>query len=258
MTTLLHPNLEKATAGKIDLNVKSIIKESWHKVHGFKATYWKAFFLMFISMLLLNILLALPTVIFAWQGESALASTTNLVEDFFNKTISALFSISLIYIAINHIAERPINAKMIFVFRERFKELILPAIFIAFLSFLILYLFESVKPLFYSFDLRIDVILLIISIFSLLLILGTVLTAFYMSMLVVLDKKLNGWKAIKIVARIYAKNFFKLLGFSLIITLFSFSCLLLSLGIGLIWLFPMVSNIMAITYRQIFGIEQIG
>ena len=256
MTTLLYPNLENATAGKIDLNVRSIIKESWHKVHGFKAAYWKAFFLMFVSIFVLNTLLVLPTMILAWHGENVIASVTSLIEDFINKTISALFSISLIYMAINHVAERPIKAKMIFAFRHHFKELLLPAIFIAFLSFLILYLFESVKPLMHAVDLRIDIILLIISIFSLLLILGTVLTAFYMSMLVVLDKKISGWKAIKLVARVYIKNFFKLLSFSLIITLFSFSCLLLSFGIGLIWLFPMVNNIMAISYRQIFGIEQ--
>lgn len=257
MTTQLHPNLINSAAGKIDLNIKSIIKESWHKVRGLKATYWKAFFLVLISVVLFNILLIVPTMLLTWGGGEATYTSIFLsLEDSISITVSYLFYASLSYIAISHIAGRAINAKMIFIFCKYFKKLILPAVLIGVLSFTTFHLFTFVSPLFNNVGLFTESVLLVIDAIGLVMVLGILIPSLYFSMLVILDKKLNPWESIKIVTKIYAKNFFKLLGFGLFIALFTICSLLLSFGIGLIWVLPMLTNITAIFYRQVFGIEQ--
>ena len=165
MTTSRYSNMKNSAAGIIDLNIKSMIKESWHKVYGFKATCLKAFFLAFVLTLLLDVLLVVPTMAFSWHvGEGSFVSTLLSIEGFISTTISTLFSVSLSYIAINYIAGKPVNAKMIFIFFKRFKELILLAVFIELLKLPIFHLFNSIKLYSYSINLPIEIILLIIGI----------------------------------------------------------------------------------------------
>jgi len=112
--------------------------------------------------------------------------------------------------------------------------------------------YRSIIPLVITFVLL--YVLLIIG-FVLLIIPGIYLSiAYYMAMILVVDKGLSPWQALETSRKAVTKNWFGFFGFTIL--LFVINLLgLIPLGIGLIWTIPLSLIAIGIAYRNMFGCE---
>lgn len=262
MSNALPQNLANAVAGQYELNIKDIFREAWHKVHGEKKSLWGALGLMLLvtfGVILIENIFGY----FAKEHDWMLAfSFLELVGSVVQYVLNAFFGASLVFLAVNHIAGKPINAGMIFAFTKPWKKLLSIAL-ISFLvmacSILVFSFLYGFSTVFFAMDRATDIFFLIISMILLagfILVFVCFMIGIYMAMLLVLEKKLTAWLAMKIAIKAIYKRFFKnlLLVFSSVV--FITVSLTITVGIGAIWVLPMLYNITAIQYRQIFGIEQ--
>jgi len=67
------------------------------------------------------------------------------------------------------------------------------------------------------------------------------------------DKKLSAWQAMEASRKAITKHWFKIfaLYFVMVVILIIST---ISLGLGLIWTYPMMISLMGILYREIFGV----
>jgi len=262
MSNALPQNLANAVAGQYELNIKAIFREAWQKVYGEKKSLWGAIALM----LLVTFGVILIENIFGYfakeHGWMLAFSILELIGSLLQYALNIFFGASLAFIAVNHIAGRPISAGMIFSFAGPWKKLLSIAL-ISFLvttfSILIISFIYGFSTVFFEMSKAVDILFLIISIILLVafvLVYMSFMIGFYLAAILVLEKKLMAWAAIKVAIRAIYKKFFKniLLLFSSVV--FITVGLTVTLGIGAIWLLPMLYNITAIQYREIFSIEQ--
>lgn len=263
------PNFSKAISGDYRIPIKTIFLEAWYRVRGMKAAFWLGFLYFILIMaavcMVLGLVLALYDVFVLPMATAHSASSfyslklglkfivVGIVE-----IIRFLLTASLAYLALMHLRSEPIHASMVFSFRQAWRPLLLVA--------LLLYLFNSVI-------ISSTNILLHTELFQQqMAFLGSVLTSFFllfifligfflyfyfsiivfMTVLLILDQKISTQESLNLAFQSVNQHIFKNT-FLIIITSIVFGLLvLITLGVGLIWLLPMTSLVTAIQYNQIF------
>lgn len=267
--------IKNAIQGGYDFKISQIIKEAWQKTKGIKAPFWGGFlFNLFIGAFLLALLSAaitMPDIV------NHLHFSTNKIIDVSLKLLGlgvffiiALFALLLslplfagiLMLSVKRVVELPVKSTMIFKYFS-FKYQLLFALF---LSQLISNVPSSILN-----GIASHLSTYLIHRSSVYLILGGLLLSatflfafclsvyFYISYLLyiplVIDKKLNAWRALETSRKAIGHHWFKTLGLML-----SFAGIIIisiiPVGIPLIWTLPMVNNGIAILYRTIFGIEE--
>jgi len=268
MLTELKPNLANAVAGQYELNFKKIFKESWQKVKGAKKSFWGAIGFIFLACLACLISFTIIHITSEFIGTKlglitdAKAFTNSVMPVFgfaFN-VITAVFSTTIIYMMVKHIEGSRIQAKMVFSANNVFKKLIYSAL----LTTLIKTIFSTgimwagFHPdlLFLQSSIISNEIAIKLIGFSLaILLMCYSALIIVMSLLLLVEKKLAIGTALVISTKAIMRKPFSNLWLGAFMNLFLLIGTLVTLGIGLIWLLPMSTNIYAIWYRQIFGIE---
>lgn len=263
------PNFSKATSGDYRIPIKAIFLEAWYRVKGLKASFWLGFLYFILVMaaacLLLGLVLALFDVFvlpLATVHDASILYNLKLVLKFIVvamvEVLRFLFTASLAYMALQHLRNQPIHAKMVFSFRQAWRSLVI-------IGFL-LYLFNSfiianTNILLHSALFKQQIAYLgagLGGIFLLVIFLICFFLYFYLSILVymtvllILDHKIPSKQSLGLVFQSVNQHFFKNISL-IVVTSIVFGLLaLMTLGIGLIWLLPMTSLVTAIQYNQIF------
>lgn len=262
-------NLNKAMSGDYRIPIKAIFLETWYRVRGLKASFWLGFLYFILVMaaacLLLGLVLALYDVFILPLADFHNAATLHnlkLVLKFFIvgivEVLRFLFTASLAYMALIHLRKQTPHANMVFSFRHALRPLLIIA--------LLLYLFNSMilsgSNLFLQSALLKQQIAFLGSalgsIFLLLLFVVGFFIYFYLSVLVymtvllILDKKIAWKEGLSLVFQSVNQHPFKNVGLIIVTGLVFGLLALMTLGIGLIWLLPMTSLVTAIQYNQIF------
>lgn len=262
-------NFSRAISGDYRIPIKAIFLETWYRVKGLKASFWLGFLYFVLVMagacLVLGLVLALYDVFIlpmATAHNAASFYNFKLVLKFFVVAIVEVlrffFTASLAYMALIHLRKQTIHGNMVFSFRHALRPLLIIG--------LLLYLFNSIilssSNLFlHSALLKQQIAYLgttLGSIFLLLLFLIGFFLYFYLSVLVymtvllILDKKLAWKESLGLVFQSVNQHPFKNIGLIIITSLVFGLLALMTLGIGLIWLLPMTSLVTAIQYNQIF------
>jgi hypothetical protein len=261
-------NLSKSTSGDYRIPIKAIFLEAWYRVKGMKAVFWGGFLYFILVMgaacVLMGLILALYDVFVLplATAHSALSFyhlklglkfiVVGIVE-----MIRFLLTASLAYLALKHLRNEPIHARMAFSFRHAWRPLLWIALLLYLLNSFILssasLLLHSAfqQPLFFLGP-------ILGSIFSLLIFLICFFLYFYfsiivfMTVLLILDQKLLIKQSLSLAFVSVNQHVFKNI-FLIIMTSIVFGILvLITLGMGLIWLLPMTSLVTAIQYNQIF------
>ena len=162
-----------------------------------------------------------------------------------------LLTASLAYLALNQLRHQSIQVEMVFEFRKAWRPLVLIG--------LLLYLFDSVvlsasNFLLYYYQLTPQIFYLGFGLrFVLFVLLYTYITiGVFMAILLILDQKMPLKESLSVAFKSINQHLVKNIAL-ILLTSFAFVVLtLLTLGIGLIWLLPMVSLVTAIQYSQIF------
>ena len=264
-------NFSKAMSGDYRIPIKAIFLEAWYQVKGMKASFWLGFLYFVLIMAVACIVLGLVLAIY--DIDILQMATAHNTLTFYNLKLALKFLIvgiieilrflltaSLAYLALNHLRRLPIHASMVFSFRHAWRPLVMIG--------LLLYLFNSLllsgtniilhSTLVHDEVSSLGLSLGIIYLIELLVFLFCFFFYFYfsivvfMSVLLILDKKIIWKESLAIAFRSVNQHWFKNISL-IVITSFVFGLLaLITLGIGLIWLLPMTSLVTAIQYNQIF------
>lgn len=257
MSNTMSPNLINAVAGQYELNIKGIFREAWQKVSGIKLSFWGA--LGCIALIVLGVtvcqiaLVKIAAIYKLGMVVNGIKFIGNLVVSF----LSVLFGVSIIFLMIHHVDGKVVYAKKVFDFHGMLNKLLVMALisYVAKVFFLFLLMFGLVYSHDYASPTYLLSGLIAIVILVLMFLLLYLTVAWRMAMLLIIEKKLGIGSAIKIAFIAIEKQFFKNIGLLLVIGLFFLVSIIVTLGIAAIWVFPMLGNLNAIWYRQIFGIE---
>jgi hypothetical protein len=193
--------------------------------------------------------------------------TANLMGDIVAPSIMTwIFIVNTFYMMLRHISGEKIKGTMFFSMNNMFWPILVFISILSALSIAVLAFFEfgpspwelilqsKISPTakdFLIFGLYLSIIpFVLLNIF-----LGIIL---YMTMLLMIDKKLSILQALKIAYLAISKKWLKNIIITFLQALFyivGFLLSLVSLGIGFIWLFPMMSILYAVWYKEIFGSE---
>lgn len=263
------PNFSKATSGDYRIPIKTIFLEAWYRVRGMKAAFWLGF--LYFILIMAAVCMVLGLVLALYDVFVLPMATAHSAPSFYSLKLGLKFIVvgiveilrflltaSLAYLALTHLRSEPIHASLVFAFRQAWRPLLLVA--------LLLYLFNSViisstnivlhTTLFQQQMASLGSVLA--SFFLLLIFLIGFFLYFYfsiivfMTVLLILDQKISTKESLNLAFQSVNQHIFKNT-FLIIITSIVFGLLvLITLGVGLIWLLPMTSLVTAIQYNQIF------
>lgn len=247
-TTNVGGTLAKGVLGIYEFNIKRILKEAWHRVHGIKGTYWKAFFLTLLVILgtLVSFFLIIVIGDLIASHWFHISKTTII---FYNKILIVLFQVAstflypplvtgIIMIGVKRSVDEKMWASDIFQYYRYWQKLwVLPIIMI-----LIELAMDSTKGYWWA-QLLLFLVYLYFSV------------SYIMFYPLIAEKKLAVWEALESSRKAISHHWFKMLWFLILISLILIGSLL-TVGIAFIWTLPMLNNAVGILYREMFGVQK--
>ncbi|WP_218813454.1 hypothetical protein [Rickettsiella endosymbiont of Dermanyssus gallinae] len=253
MSQSLPPNLVKATTGQYSIPIVAIYKEAWHRIKGMKKSFWGGFALLFLTLAGIYVVFQFFVTVCSVLQFYKVGAIGGFIAGGFFEVLRLLLSMSLVFLALQHLRHQAISSTMVFEFRKAWKPLTIIALSFYLLNFLLvtggkLILNKVNTPGLentFAFGMVIQFIVFVI-LFTYIAMLIT------MSMLLILDKKMSLKESFAVAFKSINQHVFKNIALLLLASLLFLGIGLVTLGIGLIWLLPFMSLISAIQYQQIF------
>lgn len=249
-----------------NFNISSVLEETWDRVHGAKATYWCAIFVFLLAYLLLSCLFGgiAGLAIYIQQGfvdiqgqlfKNCISIASNAASFILSPLYAGIFFISAL-----RASDQPIQYERMFApFKKTLKiwgTLILTALIIFFaiiiFTFLLTLLFSAAKVMGLVWLMRPFEIGSMIILF---LIVWYLCFAFMFAPLLVFEKNIGIYAAMKASIMGFSQHWFKILILQIALAVIVMISAI-PLFIGMIWTLPMSLNLSGILYRIIFGVEQ--
>ncbi|WP_240992209.1 hypothetical protein [Rickettsiella grylli] len=269
---MLHSNtanFNNALHGNYRMPIKTIFLEAWYRVKGMKVSYWLGFLYFVLVMALICLVLGLVLALYdvyvlplATAYHAVFFYNAKLMLKFVVvgtvEVFRFLFTASLAYMALQHLQSKPIHAKMVFSFQHALR----PLLFIGLLLYLLnSFILSSTNILLHSGIIQQQVAFLgpILTRAFLFIIFGICFFIYFylsvlvfMTVLLILDQKIAIKQSLRLAFQSINQHIFKNTALIVFTTILFGLLVLMTLGIGLIWLLPMTSLVTAIQYNQIF------
>ncbi len=218
-------------AGLVDtgFSIGSVLSESWEKTKGAKGTIWAGSAIMYLVLMVIAAVgyFLVPTV--DSDPTNMTGGIGNVVLQSLTSILSILFTAGLFYMGIRRGAGDHINWQMIFQGFSSAGKIIVATI--------------------------LQTILIAIG-FILLVLPGIYLTIGYaMTIPLIVDRGMSPWQAMEKSRKSVHKVWWKVAGLFIVIGLL-YCVALIPLGIGLIWVWPMLIILFGVLYRHLFGTEE--
>ena len=213
---------------KSKFTVGWVVRESWEKVKGIKASIWAGSALMYLALIVIiaggAFLLPDPD-----MGPESAGVTAYLLSALFQvvtEVVSMLFIGGLLFMGIRHVAGDKVSWKMIFHGFSFTGKIIVVSI----LQFILVTLG-----------------------FLLLILPGIYLVVGYaMAIPLIVDKNLSPWEALETSRKAVHKVWWKVAALYIVMSLI-FVVAAIPLGIGLIWAWPMIMVAAGVVYHRLFS-----
>ncbi|GMQ96401.1 MAG: hypothetical protein BMS9Abin15_0070 [Gammaproteobacteria bacterium] len=214
--------LEDGIAGRYELDIGEIIKESWERTSGLKGPFWGA------GVIVLAILMALGFMLGAITGQQP-DPVVAIIFQIVIQAVAYLIMVGFVMLGVKRSVDLPISFKMVFGYFAFTVPILIAAALTSVLT-------------------MVGMILLIIP--------GIYLAVAYMLTLpLIVEKKLGVWAAMEASRKAITHKWFQVFGlFLALIVIVLISAI--PFGIGLIWTYPMMIAAIGIVYREIFGVEE--
>lgn len=262
----------KAISGQYDWRISDVMKEAWKRVKGSKAPYWGAFCLFFavvfgISFVLgfiggiLHVIMALiyhgqitrEALVSLPAGASITLVSVNIIFRIITFVLILSLSGGMFFIALRNMADKTVNPTMIFRFFKLNYMLRFLGLFL--LLFFLFIIFFSAQIFLHEIASYQAVSKLMFAVFYVLLIAVFMyfMTSTVLTVPLMVDRDYGPWAALVTSFRAVRRRWFKT--FALIITCWFITVISLVLFlVGFIWAYPFFKNVIAILYRETFGI----
>lgn len=243
-------SLAKGILGIYEFNITNIIKEAWHRLHGIKATYWKAVILsllIFAAIILGVFLIVISFDLIAAHWFNATKETIITYNKILIYVLQVLgmflyvpLATGILMIGVKRSVDEPMSATHIFHYYRYWKKLwVLP---------FIMFLLEVAMDLTQVYWWAQIIITLIYLYFTI---------SYFMYYPLIAEKNLSVWEALETSRKTISHHWFKMLWFFILFSLILLASLL-TVGIALIWTLPLLNNAIGILYREMFGVEKVS
>lgn len=225
-----YGSIEKGLAGDYDFVVSDVLREAWELTKGAKRHILGATMIMYLILLMFNLVVAQMGTAVVEMGFGAIVAF---------QIFSQLGMIAIMYpmyggitvIGIRRSVNLPVDVSMAFKY------------------------FNKIVPLLIMYVVMMIFVMLG---FLLLVIPGIYLSVAYMLALpLIVEKNLSAWQALEISRKAITHRWFKIFWLFFLAGLIMVLSMI-PLGIGLIWTLPMMTLVLGILYRTIFGVEDIS
>jgi uncharacterized membrane protein len=234
------------------------IKLGWQKIKGFKATFWVAIGIYILLYLVIGLVGGVTAFLYQWLKQLP-AQAINPVEIIFH-VITYIFvwlaNAGFFYLAIRHIAKLPMQSRMMFrtfdgVFAVKIIGTILLAGIILVIPLALLFI-PTFSPNLFFLNSSTKILAALCYLIGMILFVY-LLVRLSLSVLTVLDRRVNPLEAVKYSWIGTRANFWRLFGFY-IINFFILLAGVIPLGIGLIWTLPYAFLAHGVAYQNRIGI----
>ncbi|MFT5729930.1 MAG: hypothetical protein ACI8PB_004103 [Desulforhopalus sp.] len=212
---------------KKTFTVGGVIRESWEKVKGIKASIWAGSALMYLVLIVIIAggAFLLPETTLEPEGGGVTSYLLSALFQVVTEVVSMLFIAGLLFMGIRHVAGDKVSWKMIFHGFSFTGKIIVVSI----LQFILV---------------TIGFLLLILP--------GIYLVVGYaMAIPLIVDKNLSPWEALETSRKAVHKVWWKVAALYIVMSLI-FLVALIPLGIGLIWVWPMIMVAAGVVYHRLF------
>ena len=212
---------------KKTFTVGGVIRESWEKVKGIKASIWAGSALMYLVLIVIIAggAFLLPETTLEPEGGGVTTYLLSALFQVVTEVVSMLFIAGLLFMGIRHVAGDKVSWKMIFHGFSFTGKIIVVSI----LQFILV---------------TIGFLLLILP--------GIYLVVGYaMAIPLIVDKNLSPWEALETSRKAVHKVWWKVAALYIVMSLI-FLVALIPLGIGLIWVWPMMMVAAGVVYHRLF------
>lgn len=228
-----YGSLERGIAGQYQFSIRDIIREAWNKTSGVKGTIWLAMILYLVIAVPVSIgvpfileLVGLPSEPDPGQAMTATMFIGIIVSQVVVMLVTLPLGAGLFMVGLKIASGVDVSASEVLNYFHKSLTLLGTVI--------VLY------------------IMLIIG-FMLLVIPGIYLMfAYYLAIPLVVEKGLRPWQALEASRKAVSKRWFRFAGLSIALWLLMIVAAI-PLGIGLIWVLPLMLIAYGIAYRNIFG-----
>lgn len=238
------------------IKVSGVIKEAWQLVYGLK---WKVFWVLCLVQLIMMVFMLLASLLFAIVGGFFLlifpAAVSKIVLPLifgvvmFTPMILSYYAITVvIMLSIRKANHMPATVGLAFGDCKRVTGKLLVLIMLTYIVFL---LFTLLMALLFGTNM----VNIVLSVIIMLFIYYFFWAVMQISIPLVVTKKYDAVPAIKVGLAILGKHFIKIfICYILMAIIFIISAI--PFGIGLLWTMPMVFNMHAILFRDIFKMQK--
>lgn len=249
-------SLDKNLNAHYNFSIEDILRVSWQKVSGFKATMWGALAIFFLSSLVLIILT--QSIYYCIQfltDDPRLLSITVFLLKLLHSLILVPMAVGLFFLGVKRMQDHPIQAKMVLDYYP--KILKIDAVFI--LGLLIIFALNQISAYLAILTTTPDMTFFLRIIFLVLAIVG-ILAAFYLffaylfSTFLIADKEIGILQALELSRRAVTHHWFKIFFLSIIISFILFISILPVFP--LIWSLPLTYCIWGQLYLTMFSKEK--
>lgn len=221
-------SVEQAIAGGIDWDIGSLLSEGWEKTKGFKGVFWLAVLLYLVVVFaLLAVELTLVKVLGQQESAALIAALAALIRQMLVVPMVA----GLFVLGIRRAGDLPLSANILFAYYHRILGL---------------------------FFLNLVMALMIMLGFLLLVLPGIYLSIAYLfAMPLMVEKNMGLWEALETSRKALTHGWFKVFALVLVSMILA-TVAMIPLGLGLIWVLPMLSVSFGLLYVKLFGIYPHG
>jgi len=224
-----YGSIEKGITGDYEFKFGAVLSEAWKKVSGSKGTFFFAFLLYVVVMIVVSLPMELiQQSMIVPAAEPSMIIIFVVVQQLVINLIVLPLAMGLFLLGLRRSVDAPVESTSIF---KHYKKA-----FSLFFTMLLMYLMILIG-------------------FVLLIIPGIYLMiAYFMAMPLVVEKGLSPWQALEVSRKTITHRWFSVFFFSIVMTLILIISMI-PLGIGVIWTAPMMMIAYGIMYRNMFGVE---
>ena len=219
-------SLQGGINGEYDFNIGDVISEAWKKTNGMKGAFWGAAIIVLLVVFAITFALQFIFGVSGAQHNEA-GTLSQMIVQLLLTAIAYPLMAGILMLGIRRSVDLPVSFGQAFSYFGFAGPVIVAAFLMTLLGYMLL-----VLPGIY------------------------LAMAYALTIPLIVEKRLSPWQAMEASRRAVTHHWFKIFFLMLLMGLI-FIVSIIPFGLGVIWTYPMMINVLGILYRDIFGVEEV-
>ena len=264
MTNVVSTDIQRAIEGQYQLSFGAMVTEGWQKVYGCKKHFFAALGWSILASLCMALVLSGFEFLAYYFDSLILVQSVLIASDIGNALLQGILVTGLFYLMLRHINGEQIKGRMVFSMNHMFLSVLILCIDILLIIILFCVLIDYLPSLSDAEKFNPAVFDLIIMAEYLFFLVMIPLFMYFstvgrMIAFLIVDKKLTTSNACKIAIKAVNQKWIKnilIQIYLIVLWVLLLIPIIVTLGVALIWMYPLMINIQVIWYKQMFNTTQ--